>query len=395
MINALNITTIAFMGMVMGIAMAILMLLNWRIQKRQPGVASWATGFIMAAIGVVLIGLRPFIPAWLSVIVPNILLNGFWLAIWIGMRRFVDKTQDGRLSAAALLGINLCFVFYFLQIAPSLTARVIIFCVFNSMCAAMCAQEFFRQSRRQKNRGVFLAGCGVCVIHIAYAAIRITVTLQSGQIHDLLTAGWVHKLAFVEGVVSSVALAFFLIMMTSQILREELESHQEKLEILASTDVLSGTGNRRHFLETAEREIDRAHRYSRPLSLIMLDVDHFKKINDSHGHQYGDAVISTLGQMLVEKVRGHDIVCRIGGEEFAILMPETKLADAALIAERLRESLASTPMRFENNQEIPCTASFGVTELSSEDKSIYDLMPRADKGLYDAKHQGRNRIVAN
>ncbi len=394
MFSALHITTIAFMGMLIGIAVAIMMLLNWRIQKKQAGVAFWGAGFVMGATGIILIGLRPYLPAWLSILVPNVLIQAFWLALWIGMRRFADKPSNGTRMAATLL-IIICLDSYFIYVDPSVSARVVVFCIFNAATTALCARELFRREPSRKKSGLFLAGGWVCLIHIGFTAARFVETVKSAPLEDLLKAGAIHKLAFIEGIIIPLILAFLLLMMTSQRLSEELESHQEELEILASTDVLSGTGNRRHFVEAASREIDRARRYSRPLSIIMLDVDHFKHINDTHGHQCGDAVISTLGQLLVNKVRSQDIVCRIGGEEFAVLMPETARADAAVIAERLRQALSTMPVTFGDHQEIVCTASFGVAELSNDDKNIYDLLPRADKGLYYAKHQGRNCIVVN
>lgn len=395
MISILDVTTIAFIGMIMGLAIAVLMLLNWRLQKRQSGVACWAAGFVMAAAGIILVGLRPYIPGWLSVLTGNVLLNAFWLCIWIGLGQFFGKPSYRIKGMAMLLAVNFFFIFYFFHLSPSVKARIVVFCLGYTVFSAMCAWEFFRAGRFQKNALIYLAGAGLCLAHMLFAGVRIVYTLQSPEISDLLSAAPIHKLAFIEGIIFSLVLAFFLIMMTSLRLREELEANQAKLEILAATDALSGLGNRRHFLETASREIERAQRYKRPLSLIMLDIDHFKAINDNHGHQCGDIVITTLGHMLAQKVRSQDIVCRIGGEEFAILMPETPLDVATQIAERLREALVGTPVPCEHAQAIHCTASFGVAELHSTDKSIYDLMPRADKGLYYAKHQGRNRIVAN
>jgi len=183
--------------------------------------------------------------------------------------------------------------------------------------------------------------------------------------------------------------------MSSQRLQRKLESQQETLEKIASTDILSETGNRRHFLLTASQEIERAQRYKRPLSLIMLDIDHFKQINDSYGHQYGDAVIKALGKILSVQARDSDTVCRIGGEEFAILMPETTREEATTMAERLREIFNMAPMTEAGTQKIFCTASMGIAELSDSDKSIYDLLPRADKRMYRAKQEGRNRIIAD
>ncbi|WP_417782916.1 PAS domain-containing protein [Terasakiella pusilla] len=168
---------------------------------------------------------------------------------------------------------------------------------------------------------------------------------------------------------------------------------EKKLRELASTDVLTGVNNRRFFIELFNRELKRVKRYQSKLSLIMLDIDHFKSINDNHGHSVGDLAIKAMTQLCKDGLRDTDFIGRLGGEEFAILLPETDLAAAQLIAERIRQATESHHFVIDNGGRCNFTASFGVTEYNSEtDDTPDDLLKRADIALYDAKTQGRNRV---
>lgn len=168
----------------------------------------------------------------------------------------------------------------------------------------------------------------------------------------------------------------------------------EKMAELSTKDELTDLYNRRYFMEFAEREISGTARYGHSLSLLMLDIDHFKRINDSHGHLAGDAVLRHTANLLKDCIRKYDAAGRYGGEEFAVIMPNTGLNDARIFCERLRTKVAETTVRYDA-KEIKFTVSIGLAQFDPEiDKSIVHLIERADKGLYAAKEQGRNRVVA-
>jgi two-component system, cell cycle response regulator len=165
----------------------------------------------------------------------------------------------------------------------------------------------------------------------------------------------------------------------------------EESRLTATTDMLTGLLNRRAFLEWAVRELRRADRYNDALSCIILDVDHFKLINDRHGHASGDAVLAFVGQLLPKAVRSCDVVARWGGEEFVLALPSTPLAGAMLVAERARRDLEAASVQNSSGTAIPVTASFGVAQLISGE-SIDQLIDRADRAMYAAKSGGRNRV---
>lgn len=167
----------------------------------------------------------------------------------------------------------------------------------------------------------------------------------------------------------------------------ELRDSYLQLEVMANTDLLTGQLTRRKFEEVAEKEIKRAERYGFALSLVFMDIDHFKQINDQHGHEVGDRVLSGMALRTKEQLRESDSLCRWGGEEFIVLMPHIDLAHACSIAEKLRVMLAAKPLV----EQITVTASFGVTQWQPG-QDLLAMLQRADKMLYRAKQLGRNRV---
>jgi diguanylate cyclase (GGDEF)-like protein/PAS domain S-box-containing protein len=169
---------------------------------------------------------------------------------------------------------------------------------------------------------------------------------------------------------------------------KRLQSH---LENMANTDSLTGLSNRQSFLHRAEKEFSRARRYARPLAAVMIDVDHFKTINDRYGHAVGDAVLREVSAICQYSLRGSDLLGRIGGEEFVLLLPDTRQANAIYVAERMREQLAKTPIEVDG-VVLTTTASFGVASLSDADINFNSILERADEAMYHAKHDGRNKV---
>ncbi|MBK9030596.1 MAG: GGDEF domain-containing protein [Myxococcales bacterium] len=169
--------------------------------------------------------------------------------------------------------------------------------------------------------------------------------------------------------------------------------YHEEIYRMTIIDGLTGVHNKRHFLEFLERELAAAVRHATPLSLVMIDIDHFKKINDTHGHLAGDAALKELCRRLKPRVRASDLLARYGGEEFAAVLPSTDLAGAMAFAEVLRALVASAPLMHES-LEIPATVSLGAATLDHANPGRpEDLVARADANLYEAKRSGRNRVV--
>ncbi|MBF1165661.1 MAG: GGDEF domain-containing protein, partial [Dechloromonas agitata] len=163
------------------------------------------------------------------------------------------------------------------------------------------------------------------------------------------------------------------------------------LEALANKDGLTGLMNRRHFMQAAEMEQQRAQRYRRPVTVAMADLDSFKKLNDTYGHAAGDAVLRAFAEQVRETLRQSDLVCRYGGEEFAFLFPEIGPAETARLAERLRLACAGHDVPLADGRRIRATVSIGLADAS--ECPIESALRQADEALYEAKRQGRNRVV--
>ena len=170
-----------------------------------------------------------------------------------------------------------------------------------------------------------------------------------------------------------------------------IQDEREELERMAMFDSLTDLLSRRALLEQMDIEIMRSHRYGRHLSILMLDIDKFKEVNDKHGHVAGDAVIRAMSATIREKIRGSDFAGRYGGEEFIVMLPETPLKKAAVLAEKVRESIEQLKIEVEGGTLDNLTISIGVAEYREGDAPT-DIIDRSDKGLYKAKRAGRNRV---
>jgi diguanylate cyclase (GGDEF)-like protein len=175
---------------------------------------------------------------------------------------------------------------------------------------------------------------------------------------------------------------------------KEVQWSNQKLERLSTTDPLTGAGNRRQFIEHVKTEIARARRIGAPLSLLSLDLDDFKRINDSRGHLVGDEVLCGFAQRCIEAIRPFDSLARVGGEEFMVLLPGATLDAACAIGERLRSAIQSSAFDVGHRPSIDVTVSIGVSEFGRDGDTLDELLSVADRRLYRAKHEGRNCVIA-
>ncbi|MEK6772125.1 MAG: diguanylate cyclase [Pseudomonadota bacterium] len=176
---------------------------------------------------------------------------------------------------------------------------------------------------------------------------------------------------------------------------EHLEGHQNELQELSARDPLTGLFNRREFSQRLQAERERGRRYGPNFSLLMVDIDHFKNINDRYGHPAGDEVLTTVADLLRLSVRPMDVVCRHGGEEFAILLPETETGGAFSLAERIRHAVANSTILVSDKQSVQVTVSIGLASFKGDVGEGIDPLAIADQALYRAKRSGRNRVITD
>jgi len=169
---------------------------------------------------------------------------------------------------------------------------------------------------------------------------------------------------------------------------------EDELARLSAVDHLTGLANTRFFRQSLEREFANAQRHEAPLSLVLLDLDHFKRINDTHGHPTGDAALQAVARTLEEQVRLGDVVARVGGEEFAVLMPRTPSQKGFLVAERIRKAITATEVRAPDGKRVALAASLGLAGTDRlQLETPTELFARVDQALYKAKEGGRNQTV--
>lgn len=280
------------------------------------------------------------------------------------------------------------------------TALVLPFCICDLMTifllsgASLLASSLFfvRKLARELPRGINrtswrVLGGFIILFIVGYLGFYL---LKRGTHYD--KHEMVVPVIFFFGAVF-VLLVCFLAYRTAQELKRVVELEQETI-----TDPLLGIFNRRFIDRRLQEEMLRAQRHGLPLSLMLLDIDFFKKVNDTWGHQNGDIVLKHLARLLVDTLRQTDLVARFGGEEFVLLLPHTTQTDARMLAERLRRTVEQTPVLITTSgndyQELRVTISIGLSCIQQKDDSSCDMLERADKALYQAKQTGRNRVIA-
>ena len=250
------------------------------------------------------------------------------------------------------------------------------------------------------------------VLFTGYSDISaVIVAVIEGQVYHYLTKPW--RPEELKAVLSQGLERYRLVLENRRLLRELREANEDlerkvqertlrlreqnralrdarrRIEELSRRDALTGLTNRRWLDEVLRLEVERARRYGAPLSVVMADLDHFKEVNDSFGHAVGDQVLKSAARTLHDAARLTDVVGRYGGEEFLVLLPNTELSEAIVLAERMRAGLRLMPVGFRSD---PVTGSFGVTQWQRGD-TVAGLVDRADEALYEAKHAGRDRVV--
>lgn len=246
--------------------------------------------------------------------------------------------------------------------------------------------------------GAFDAKHHACLFNLAHKellSVALLPMVRQGRVIGCLNLGSSDSRRFVNG--SGTDLLERLTAIISICLENTL--NVERLKHTGLTDALTAINNRRFFDQRIGEEVDRARRHQKPLSCLFVDIDYFKKINDTHGHQSGDKVLRNVAALLNEQMRRSDILARYGGEEFSILLCNTDIEAAEEIAERLRLTIYATPQLGLNNEEIPVSVSIGVATTSvvqdqgiSIEQQADKLIAGADKALYEAKKSGRNRV---
>jgi diguanylate cyclase (GGDEF)-like protein len=224
------------------------------------------------------------------------------------------------------------------------------------------------------------------LLFATFFAFRGLFTLSEEPLQDFMSAGLMHSLSIIVYQFVVILTSFGLVWIVSHKIQKVLTEQ-------ATHDPLTKVFNRRALEEIINTEHSRSLRNRAPLSVVMLDIDHFKKLNDRYGHNIGDQVLISVADILIQNTRAYDSIARFGGEEFILLLPDTAVDKAKLIAEKLRLKIASYKYGHDYADSIEITASFGATECDLAKENWLQVLERADSALYLAKESGRNRVI--
>lgn len=370
----LDVPTLFLMTVAITFVVGVLYLLSWSQTRRERALAIWGIAHLTGSGASCLLGLRGAIPDWVSIGIGNAVIIGAYGLIWSGVRAFEGRRPLlGWALAGSVLWIAACFVpaFY-----ASMAGRVILASTVAGLYCASGAWMIWRGRTEpliSRYPALVLLGTYAAVY---WVRIPLSLLFPPPAVATLSDSPWLAVLCFV-GTLYSVAIAFVLMALT----KERAEREQRHA---AETDALTGIANRRAFVARAE-----ACLASRPAALLLLDLDHFKAINDRYGHSVGDAVLTAFCHAAAPMLPRSAVFGRLGGEEFACLLPETGPALAARFAESVRDSVGR--IAHPDYPDLRVGVSIGIA-AGRAGSDLDDLLRRADGALYEAKHGGRDQV---
>lgn len=360
---------------------AVARILLWRTHPGMPGLGHWAGASVLGTGALLMIAMRNIVPEWLALSLAQLLIAVCFILTWDGFRRFVGRTplSQPTLTVLIVFVIGLIVTSHVLQ---SLTLRASSNALWITLFSAMVARELL-SAARPREIAMRVSGWLYAISAVLFLARGFAVAAND-TIVDPWNPDGLAALPLFWWLCFTMGATLGMVLMASERLQRELD-HQ------ASRDPLTGALNRRALSMFAEKELARSRRNGQPLSVLMMDLDHFKAINDHLGHRGGDEILCRFVSASHRVLRTEDVFCRLGGEEFLALLPGIASEQALLVAERIRSAYRSE-MENITALSLPfvATVSIGISQFRPEEE-IDDVIHRADAALYQAKANGRNR----
>lgn len=342
------------------------------------GLGEWAAGPAIIFVATLLFGARGVIPDLFSVVLANLLLLGGTVLLYFGSQRFFGLPPSIRLWSALILPAMLALA-WFALVQPHYGVRVAIVGAMMSLLSLVHALLILRHGARAF--ASYFTGSALLLLTLSQA-MRCVSALELSAGDRILDNTLPAQTAYVT------LNAFAILMTTIGMVLMATAKLRSEIEFLASHDSLTGALNRRVLIDACEQELERSRRKHHVFSLLMLDLDQFKAINDTHGHLVGDRVLVDFVNRARAMLRRPDRFGRYGGEEFVALLPETSRDEALIVAERIRAEVEHSPA------QPACTVSIGVACSGTDDATVDAVLNRADAALYRAKAAGRNCVRA-
>jgi diguanylate cyclase (GGDEF)-like protein len=356
------------------------------LRDRSPYLRDWAVSFFLVVAGVAVIGLRGIVPPLASIFFGNALAALGGAGIFVGLCRFMQRPVPWAFLGV-IIGVSLAAIGWFSvgvdDPAAQLGRRVMVFSGLIALLSAPCVWLIVSHARREGTvLSVMALAAEVLLVGLSLLRVAVNaVTPVQGEFEGSHTREVLFVMAF--GLTHLLQGYGLVSLHVSQLLR--------RVAAQANTDALTGLPNRRTFEDTWRRMVQRAGRDKSPLALMVMDIDHFKRVNDTHGHAAGDEALRVLGWALKNHLRPGDLCARLGGEEFVLAMPGATPEVARMRA----EELLKMPLMYGEDgsgEPLAVTLSVGLTDWRSSDTAPHATIARADAALYEAKRDGRHRV---
>ncbi|MFT3746652.1 MAG: diguanylate cyclase [Pyrinomonadaceae bacterium] len=386
----IDIRSVAFALMLVTGLMAMVLYFVLRAQKTYPGTGYWVLSNFAGTLGFLCLGLRGYIPDLIALVIGNTLAVGATALALEGNRRFLELKPDSFVPFVFMSAYAITITFY-TYIDPSETARIIVSSIVASGLTFLSFRAFAEKPGIMKNV-VYRTAAMTFLLFSVLMALRMVATMSFTTIGQIYAPVWIQSVSFMMFLIFATVWTLNYVVLNSERLNEELRAKEAELLEKATTDFLTGLSNKRAFDEFASSEIKRSRRYNLPACLVLLDLDHFKNVNDTFGHTAGDKVLAEIGALLKRMTRQHDLIARVGGEEFGLLLTHTDIESGHAVAEAFRREIQQLEIQH-SAINLSVTSSFGVAELRESD-TLDSLKERADRYLYRAKDEGRNRVVS-
>lgn len=376
-------TAVLFIGL-QAVLAAVALIIAWRIHYQEPAASYWAFGYSTIALGTVAFLLRGAVTNPTAVIIAgNTMIAAGHFLLNIGFATFTSRPRPWRAFAAVILGTFVATA-YFTLAEPHAKARLAIIGLAIIVSCTLIIRDLL-SDHEPGRRTARLTLAAFYALHLWVNAVHIGLTAMADPMVDFYQGSWLQKVWIVWDTVVLFLFPFGILLMSS-------EKLLDRLDRLASHDELTGLLNRRAFNLRLGEEHSRARRNRRTVAVLMLDLDRFKSLNDSHGHAAGDLMLQSFTWTVGRLLRREDIFARIGGEEFCILLPDTDSTGASLVAERIRSEVEALHVPHRSST-LTGTVSIGIAMLGPEEPDPAAVLRAADAALYRAKSQGRNTVV--
>jgi diguanylate cyclase (GGDEF)-like protein len=389
---AVDLSTLCAVAVFITAVAGLLLLFSSLQNRRESSLALWGLGYLLGALAPAFLALRGFIPLPWSMIGAGTSISCAYAVVWAATRIFEGRVpRPALVIAGGVLWVAACQSEAF---RASEHARILLLTLIVATYTLAAAYEVFNARDRE-----LISRWPAIVLLLAHTGFIVARVPLMPQMVFPLPAGGPHQGPLLVIVLEAIFFVFCLAFLRVNMSKERAELEQRKA---ASTDWLTGIANRRAFFERGEASLKEIAGRRRTAALVLFDIDRFKEVNDTAGHQAGDAVLKAFAELVTASLRPGDLFGRLGGEEFACLLPKTSMAQALQLAEHIRSALAGLPFPYLDGR---VTVSVGLAmsgEIANEiagkilngsDSELQVLLAAADRALYRAKADGRNRVA--